>query len=516
MEVDPKHVGSRFRAVSRGFGRARRPLAGRARDVSSGSLARLSLGGSNVPLPKMRRDGLFWLVTTLVGASMIGRTPGASADIAARKTPVSEAVRKAQPSVVSISSEKKAASTSRWPFSTEESQRPRVSGMGTGVIVDGRGFIVTNHHVVDKVQGIEVHLFDGTNLPARVIQSDKEMDLAVLKVDAGRPLPPISIGTSADLMLGETVITIGNAFGYEGTISQGIVSSLKRNVTLSDEQVYRNLIQTDACINPGNSGGPLINIEGDLVGINVATRSGAQGIGFALPIDDVKKVVTEMMSTRRLGLKWHGLVSGEAFHPEGRRVVLNEVQANSPAEAAGFRPGDHVVRVGDLPVTNSLDIERALLDAQPGQPTRVLVRRDGKEQEIAIDVRAIGRTTTPTATVDAAAQVWRTLGLKVTPVDSGYVSAASPQLHGGLYVESVTPDSPGGRASILKGDILVGMNVGTRHWETIRPDNVLYILRQPEVAHSQLLPFYIVRSNSIHQGAMSLADASYASGTISR
>ena len=469
-----------------------------------------------MPLPKMRRDGLFWLVAALVGASLMGRTPEASADLTSRKTPVSEAVRKAQPSVVSISSEKKAASTSRWPFSSEETQRPRVSGMGTGVIVDGRGFIVTNHHVVDKVQGIEVHLFDGTNLPARVIQSDRDMDLAVLKVDAGRPLPPITIGTSADLMLGETVITIGNAFGYEGTISQGIVSALKRNVTLSDEQVYRNLIQTDACINPGNSGGPLINIEGDLVGINVATRSGAQGIGFALPIDDVKKVVTEMMSTRRLGLKWHGLVAGESSLTDGRKVVLSEVQSNSPAEAAGFRPGDQVVRVGDLPVTNSLDIERALLDAQPGQPTRVLVRRDGRDQELPLDVRPIGRVSSPAATVDAASQVWRALGLKVTPVDSGYVAAASPGLHGGLYVESVEPSSPGGRASILKGDILVGLDMGTRQFETLRPENVLYILRLPEVSRSQLLPFYIVRSNIVQRGSMSLADVSHASGTISR
>ena len=139
-----------------------------------------------------------------------------------------------------------------------------------------------------------------------------------------------------------------------------------------------------------------------------------------------------------------------------------------------------------------------------------------------LDVRPIGRAGIPAATatanLDAAAQVWRTLGLKVTPVDSAYVTAASPQLHGGLYVESVVPDSPAGRASILKGDILVGMNVGTRHWETIRPDNVLYILRQPEVAHSQLLPFYIVRSNSIHQGSMSLADptTAYAGAAINR
>ena len=434
------------------------------------------------------------------------------ADLASRKNAITEAVSRAMPSVVNISSEKKAASTSRWPFSSEETQRPRVSGMGSGVIIDGRGYILTNHHVVEKVQGIEVHLTDGTNLPARVIQSDKQMDLAVLKVEAGRPLVPIAIGTSSDLMLGEKVISIGNAFGYESTISEGIVSQLKRNVTLADDQVYLNLIQVTAAINPGNSGGPLVNIDGELIGINVATRSGAQLIGFALPIDDVKRVATEMMSTRRLALKWHGLVSTEVLQADGRRVVLSEVQSSSPADAAGFRAGDHVVSIGDLAVTNSLDIERALLDAQPGQPTRAVVRRDGKEQELLLDVRALGRsaaaaTTAPAPNPDATAQVWRTLGLKVTPVDSAYVSAASPQLHGGLYVESVVPDSPAGRASILKGDILVGMNVGTRHWETIRADNVLYILRQPEVAHSQLLPFYIVRSNSLHQGSMSLADA---------
>src|SRR5262249_37788488 len=158
---------------------------------------------------------------------------------------------------------------SRWPFTNEENQRPRISGMGTGVILDPRGFVLTNQHVVDKVQGIEVHLNDGTTYPARLLDQDEAMDLAMLKVDAGRPLPAIALGSSADLMVGEDVITIGNAYGYENTVSVGIVSALNRNVTLSDEQVYRNLIQTDACINPGNSGGPLLNIEGELIGINV-------------------------------------------------------------------------------------------------------------------------------------------------------------------------------------------------------------------------------------------------------
>ena len=139
---------------------------------------------------------------------------------------------------------------------------PRVSGMGSGVLIDGRGYILTNHHVVDKVQGIVVQLFDGTSYAARVLQFDAVMDLAVLKIDPAHSLAAIKLGTSSDLMVGETVITIGNAFGYENTVSVGIVSALHRDVTLSDDQVYRNLIQTDACINPGNSGGPLINIDG--------------------------------------------------------------------------------------------------------------------------------------------------------------------------------------------------------------------------------------------------------------
>ncbi|HEX8202893.1 MAG TPA: trypsin-like peptidase domain-containing protein, partial [Isosphaeraceae bacterium] len=297
---------------------------------------------------KDRRWIAAWLALAL-GGGLAG--PASCGAGSLRRTPVVEAVQRVQPSVVSITSEKKAASASRWPFTAEENQRPRVSGMGTGVILDGRGYILTNQHVVDKVQGIEVHLADGSSYPARLIQQDPVMDLAILRVDAGRELPAIPLGTSADLLVGEPVITIGNAFGYENTTSVGIVSALKRNVTLSDEQVYRNLIQTDAGINPGNSGGPLINIDGELIGINVATRAGAQGIGFALPIDDVKRVAAEMISTRRLAGTWHGLVAGERRDGEARRVLVAEVQPGSPAEAVGVRPGDCVVRVGELRVT---------------------------------------------------------------------------------------------------------------------------------------------------------------------
>jgi serine protease Do len=375
--------------------------------------------------------------------------------------------------------------------------------MGSGVLIDRRGYILTNHHVVDKVQGIMVQLSDGTTCPGQLLQFDAVMDLAVLKIDPPHPLTAVEIGTSSDLMVGETVVTIGNAFGYENTVSVGIVSALHRDVTLSDDQVYRNLIQTDACINPGNSGGPLINIEGELIGINVATRSGAQGIGFALPIDDVKRVAVEMLSTRSLAGTWHGLVAGEVVQGDDRKVLLHDVQSGSPAAEAGFLPGDEVVKVGELDVKNVLDIERGLLDVRPGQPTRVGIVRGGKPSEVALDLRAADKADIARIAADSASALQRVLGMKLVPVSAEYVVAASKELRGGLYVLSVVPGSAAARANIQKGDILVGVNVGGRHWETTRADTVAYTLQQPDVSRSHLLPFYIVRRNNIHQGELS-------------
>ena len=240
------------------------------------SLGFNAVGMTTVPMPLflLRRGegflGSIALSLTLsvsVAAIVLTPAPGearAGTVTGSRRTAVVEAVERSQPCVVNISSEKKAESTSRWPFSAEENQRPRINGMGSGVIVDPRGYILTNHHVVDKVRGIVVQLADGTTYPGRVLQYDPVMDLALVKVEPTRPLRSIVVGTSSDLMIGETVITIGNAFGYENTVSVGIISALHRDVTLSDEQTYRNLVQTDASINPGNSGGPLININGEL------------------------------------------------------------------------------------------------------------------------------------------------------------------------------------------------------------------------------------------------------------
>src|SRR5262249_33336187 len=176
-------------------------------------------------------------------------------------------------------------------------------------IIDERGYILTNYHVVSDVRRIEVTLDDGRSFVGETVAFDSSADLAVIKIPTSKPLPTIHIATSCDLMVGESVIALGNAFGYEQTVTRGIISALGRDVQVSDVQAYDDLIQTDASINPGNSGGPLLNIDGEMIGVNVAVRAGAQGIGFAIPIDSALTVAAKLLNVQRLRGKSHGLVT---------------------------------------------------------------------------------------------------------------------------------------------------------------------------------------------------------------
>src|SRR5438445_4675015 len=258
-----------------------------------------------------------------------------------RRTPVVEAVDRVRAAVVNIHSERTVMGpASEELFSLSPSQN-RINGMGTGVLVDPRGYIVTNHHVVEDVHVIRVRLGDGSTYSARVLARDPDGDLALLKIDAGRPLPVMPLGTGKDLMVGETVIAIGNAYGYEHTVTVGVVSALKRDVVLNKEISYKGLIQTDASINPGNSGGPLLNINGEMVGINVAIRAGAQGISFAIPVDSMISAVADMMSIRKRQGLWHGLVCADrvesALNQEPRttepRTLVSGSGSNQPLTA---------------------------------------------------------------------------------------------------------------------------------------------------------------------------------------
>src|SRR5205807_6087227 len=314
--------------------------------------------------------------------------------------------------VVNIHSERTVHGPASEELFAHAPSQNRVNGMGTGIILDPRGYIITNHHVVEDVSVIRIRLSDGTTHSARGLTRDPETDLALLKIDIGRPLPTMPLGTANDLMVGATVIAIGNAYGYEHTVTVGVVSAIKRDVTLNKEISYKQLIQTDASINPGNSGGPLLNVNGELIGVNVAIRAGAQGIGFAIPVDSMLRVVADMLSVRRRNGTWHGMVCRDCVgepDPEklslrdetnsrdhmmshiaaaptpapagslARWVVVERTEPTSPAFRAGLQVGDVVMRAGDMRVVCALDLERALLDHAAGDSVPLVVRRNGVE-----------------------------------------------------------------------------------------------------------------------------------------
>ncbi len=193
---------------------------------------------------------------------------------AKRRDQVVDVYDRLKSAVVNIHSERTVNGPGDDPFARQPVQPQRVNGMGTGIVLDARGYILTNFHVIDDVTSLRVRLHDGTGYTARIISTDKEADLALIKVDPAKPLPVIGLGTSSDLMVGESVIAIGNAFGYEHSVTDGRVSFKGRDVSLNKDMGYKGLIQTSAAINPGNSGGPLLNVLGEVVGVNVAIRAG--------------------------------------------------------------------------------------------------------------------------------------------------------------------------------------------------------------------------------------------------
>jgi len=419
----------------------------------------------------------------------------------ARRNAVVLAIEKVKLAVVNIHSERTVTSASAELYQLTPSQN-RVNGMGTGIIIDPRGLIVTNHHVVEDVNVLRIRLSDGTSANATVIARSPETDLALIKIDVSQPLPVMPLGTAQDLLVGETVIAIGNAFGYEHTASLGIVSAIKRDVSLNKDMSYKSLIQTDAAINPGNSGGPLINVNGELVGVNVAIRAGAQGIGFAIPVDNMVKAVSEMLRHRRrtgiyegLALRDHVDTQSETPH---RLVVVERADPGSPAALAGFRAGDVLVSAGETKLACSYDYERVLLDRKAGDAIPVVYRRQGQEQKASI---ALVNTTNarPVAQTDG---VWARLGIELSPVGASAVAGVNRQLQGGLEIAAIDGNGLAARSGLRKGDILVGLH----QWETVTPDNVMYVLNHPDLATFSPLPFFIIRQGQVRRGAIQLTN----------
>lgn len=430
-----------------------------------------------------------WTIIALAALAIAVGPVGAASASELRYSPIVKAVERVRPAVVNIRGEK-TLSAGAGQISGVDASR-RVNGMGTGVLIDRRGYILTNHHVVDGVKEIQVTTAEQKQFIARLVARDTETDLAVIKIDASDPLPEIPLGTSSDLMPGETVIAVGNAYGYEHTVTRGIISALHRAVQVSDAQYYDDLIQTDASINPGNSGGPLLNIDGEMIGLNVAVRAGAQGIGFAIPADKAMSVATKLIASCAAQKTFHGISVAPAGAAPASGVKVDRVVEGSPAALAGLRPGDRITSIDDRPVARPLDFQRALLERKPGDELRLGIQRDGEPTQVQLALAE------PPHAVVEPHPAWDVFGLRLQAIPPAeFRQKYQTRYRGGLSVLAVRDGSPAAAQGIRPGDVLVGLHL----WETVSLENVSFILNRSDFAALSPIKFYILRGGETLYG----------------
>ncbi|WP_395843453.1 trypsin-like peptidase domain-containing protein [Archangium violaceum] len=399
----------------------------------------------------MKTQATRWGLLLAVVLAFTGST-SARADLARRRNEIVEVVQKVSPAVVFIGTEQEEESPFRGRRSIMEEffgappQVQRKQGLGSGVIVDPNGIIITNDHVIRGASAIHIILADGRELEAEVIGSDANNDLAVLKVNSKQPLPAAKLGTTSDLMIGETVIAIGSPLGLSKTVTAGVVSATGRTLK-TDGKTYNDFIQTDAAINPGNSGGPLLNVDGDVIGINTAIIASAQGIGFAIPADKVRRIMDELTRFGKVRPVWVGLEVQELSPRLARQlgwdrtygVVVSDVEPGSPAEQAGVRRGDVLAEMGGSRISDAEDY----LTRAGGYPARaafpLVIFRDGGQRTIQVTPVEF-----PPQLVEAL--VWNRLGLRVKPA------------RGAMAVQSVRPGSAADEVGLQPGDLVIRVN----------------------------------------------------------
>ncbi len=339
-------------------------------------------------------------------------------------------------------------------------QRRTVRSLGSGFIINPSGYILTNNHVTDKATEIHVKLADGRELSAKVVGRDPKTDLALLKVDA-TGLPVIPLGDSSGLQVGAPVMAIGNPFGLEQTVTTGIVSATGRVI---GEGPYDDFIQTDASINPGNSGGPLINGQGQAIGVNTAIFSqsgGSVGIGFAIPVNVAKPVVTQLAQTGRVERGWLG-VSIQPVTPElakgfglpsAQGALVASVVDGSPAQKAGLKRGDVITEYNGRKVARSEELPRVVAETPIGREVPVTVLRDGKSATLNAKITQLEEPERKVAAQSGGEKP--ALGLSVEPVTPAVARELGLPESRGVIVKGVEDGSPAANAGIQAGDVIV-------------------------------------------------------------
>jgi serine protease Do len=354
--------------------------------------------------------------------------------------------------------------------SGEQAQpRPRnVSALGSGFIIDPTGFVVTNNHVVGQADQIKVILSGGETFDAKLIGRDEKTDLALLKVDAKRPLPFVSFGESDKARVGDWVMAVGNPFGLGGTVTAGIVSARGRDIHSGP---YDDYIQTDAAINRGNSGGPMFDMSGAVIGINSAIYSpngGSVGIGFAIPSSLAKSVVAELRDNGKVSRGWLGVqiqevtpeIASSVGLSDGKGAIVSSIMPKSPAASSDLKLGDVILSVNGAEITRLRDLPRVIADTKAGDTVKLAVWRDGSRKNVDVTIREMPATEqVASATEDSPAarvQPARVLGMALAPLsrDAKQRFKLSDGVKGAV-VTDVVDGSEAAERGIQAGDVIV-------------------------------------------------------------
>jgi serine protease Do len=350
----------------------------------------------------------------------------------------------------------------------------KLRGLGSGVIIDKEGYILTNEHVVGDADKLVVTLSDGGEFNAEIKGTDTRSDLAIIKIEAKEELPVAKLGDSNEVKIGQWVLAVGNPFAFaldnpEPTVTMGVVSALHRTLgqVVSRDRDYSDLIQTDAAINPGNSGGPLVNLSGQVIGINVAifsTSGGYQGVGFAIPINSAKRIVSSLIAGKKILYGWLGVNIQDLdeglmnyFKLQSQKgVLVAKVFADSPAAKAGLKEGDVITKFNAAPIKNANELVKIVAGTEVGKIADVALVREGKEMALRIEIDERPESIDAESLSIKSEASWR--GIEVQSLDSNIARRFRIMENRGVIVTRVEPNSQADDADIIPGDVILEIN----------------------------------------------------------
>ena len=392
---------------------------------------------------------------------------GFSGEAGAQFPSFADLAEKLTPSVVNISS------FSQSETENGEGNTPLSESLGSGFIIDGNGYIITNNHVVDKAESISITLSDNTKTEARVIGKDPKTDLALIKIETKRPLNAVKFGDSDKIRVGDWVLAIGNPFGLGSSVTAGIVSAKSRDI---ESGPYDSFIQTDASINQGNSGGPMFNLQGEVIGISSAifsTTGASQGVGFAIPANLAGWVISQLKEHGEVKRGWIGIkiqpntpeIADSLGISANQGVVVSEITEQGPAQKAGLQAGDIVLSFNRQPIDNTKNLSRLIAETKIGTPAPIEIWRSGQKQTLTVPIELMPEEAPLSAAKETASDAAETPDNGESLNIIGFtVKEISPELAeryklapstSGVVVTDILPNSDASRKGIKIGDIIV-------------------------------------------------------------